>query len=100
MYDKNLTFPAYDVVKVVYSPDKKERLILLKSQNYGFYKYEFQYIYSYIEDEWEYVSDIPGALPGVWMGFGCSSRSFFGTTQEAWNDAITSREYRYYFEKA
>ena len=98
MYDKGLSFPAYDVVKVVYSPDKKGRLVLLKSQNYGFYKYEFQYIDSFIEDEWEYVSDIPGALPAIWMGFGCSSRSFFGTTQEAWNEAISSREYKYIFE--
>ena len=98
MYDKGLSFPAYDVVKVVYSPDKKERLVLLKSKNYGFYKYEFESIHSFIEDEWEYVSDIPGALPGVWIG--SPSASFFGTEQEAWNDAITSREYRYYFEKA
>ena len=96
MYDKGLSFPAYDVVKVVYSPDRKERLVLLKSQNYGFYKYEFESIYSFIEDEWEYVSDIPGALPGVWIG--SPSASFFGTEQEAWNEATASRTYKRYFE--
>ena len=35
MYDKDLSFPAYDVVKVVYSPDKKERLVLLKRKIMG-----------------------------------------------------------------
>ena len=93
MYDKGLSFPAYAVVKVVYSPDKKERLVLLKSKNYGFYKYEFESIHSFIEDEWEYVSDVPGALPGVWIG--TPNASFFGTEQEAWNDA--SREDKHFF---
>ena len=98
MYDKGLSFPVYDVVKVVYSPDKKKRLVLLKSKNHGLYKYQFEYIYSFVEDEWAYVSYQPDALPGVWMSFGNPGNSLFGTEQEAWNEATGSTAYKRCFE--
>jgi len=100
MYDKSLSGFGDDVIRVGYSTDKEKRFVLLRSKS-GFYQYNIEQLAEYDDEEWLYVSRDPDALPGMWIGLGnTSGRSIFGTEQEAWNDLITSPEFKSYFADA
>ena len=97
MYDKSLSSFGDDVIQVGYSADKEKRFIILKSES-GFYEYSVEQLVEFDDEEWLYVSRDPDALPGMWVGLGnTSGRSIFGTAQEAWNDLLSSPEYKSYF---
>ncbi len=98
LHDKSISFEDYEVVKVLYNKDKTKRFIILKSSN-GFYKYTYEEIYVYDEDEWNLCCNIPDSYPATWIPkdreFGYS---FFGTEQEAYTSMKQESEYLQYFE--
>lgn len=99
LYDKQLTFTDYEVVKVIYNTDKTKRFIILKSTN-GFYKYTYEEICVFDEDEWKYCCNIDNAYPAFWASRDKSSAcSFFGTENEALVSMKQESEYILHFDK-
>lgn len=98
LYDKSLSFCDYDVIKVTYNKDKTKRFVLLKSHN-GFYKYTFEEIYVFDEDEWSVCCNIPGHYPAYWSPNDRTfAYSFFGTEDEALSSMTNEPAYLQYFK--
>lgn len=98
LYDKNLSFSDYEVIKVIYSRDKTKRFILLKSIK-GFYKYTYEEICVLDEEEWVMCCNFPNAYPAHWEPKDKSyGYSFFGTENEAFLSMKQEYEYIQYFE--
>lgn len=96
MYDKNLTFDE-DLVKVIYSEDKAQRYVVLKSKK-GFYTYRLETLYAFDEEEWRYTYSGEDTLPGMWETLTSgNSRSFFGSEDEAMIDLIAEPVYKEFF---
>ena len=99
LYDKELSFTDYEIVKVIYSSDKTKRFIILKSSN-GFYKYTYEEICVLDEDEWKYCCDDANAYPAFWETRDKSSAySFFGTENEAFLSMKQESEYILHFDR-
>lgn len=98
LYGKSLSFCDYDVIKVIYTKDKTKRFILLKSHS-GFYKYTFEEIFVFDEDEWSVCCDIPGKYPAYWSPNDRTfAYSFFGTEEEALSSMMQESKYLQYFK--
>lgn len=98
LYDKDLMFSDdLEIVKVIYSKDRSKRFILLKSKN-GYYKYTYEEIYVYDEDEWNKIGCKVNSYPAFWepkdSKFG---HSFFGTEDEAMSSLVHEAEYKSFF---
>lgn len=99
LYDKQLSFTDYEIVKVIYSSDKTKRFIILKSLN-GFYKYTYEEICVWDEDEWKYCCNDANAYPAFWEPRDKSSAySFFGTENEAFLSMKQESEYILHFDR-
>lgn len=99
LYDKQLSFTDYEIVKVIYNSDKTKRFIILKSSN-GFYKYTYEEICVLDEDEWKYCCDDTNAYPAFWETRDKSSAySFFGTENEAFLSMKQESEYILHFDR-
>ncbi len=99
LYDKQLSFTGYEIVKVIYSSDKTKRFIILKSTN-GFYKYTYEEICVLGEDEWKYCCNDANAYPAFWEPRDKSSAySFFGTENEAFLSMQQESEYILHFDR-
>ena len=57
LYDKQLSFTDYEIIKVIYNSDKTKRFIILKSTN-GFYKYTYEEICFLDEREFRNLCNI------------------------------------------
>ena len=99
LYDKQLSFTDYEIVKVIYSSDKTKRFIILKSLN-AFYKYTYEEICVLDEDEWKYCCNDANAYPAFWETRDKSSAySFFGTENEAFLSMKQESEYILHFDR-
>ena len=100
MYDKSLSFSEdLQVIKVIYNEEKTKRFILLKSVN-GYYKYTYEEICVFDEEEWMYICNQENALPAWWAPKDRSfAYSFFGTEDEALKMLMQEGEYNQYFDK-
>ncbi len=94
MHDASLDYTD-EVVKVVYSDDQAKRFVLLRRHD-GIYRYSFERLTAYDEDEWQWNCPYSDALPGYWAPLD-SSVSLCGTEHEAWHDLISSPEYKTFF---
>ena len=96
MYDKNLAF-GEEIVKVIYSQDKTNRFVVLKSEK-GFYTYCFETIFPFDEEEWKYVSQDKDALPAQWETPAvAASYSLFETEEIAMRELLCTPEYKKFF---
>lgn len=99
LYDKQLSFTDYEIIKVIYNSDKTKRFIILKSLN-GFYKYTYEEICVLNEDEWKYCCNDANAYPAFWETRDKSSAySFFGTENEAFLSMKQESEYILHFDR-
>lgn len=99
LYDKQLSFTDYEIVKVIYSSDKTKRFIILKSLN-AFYKYTYEEICVLDEDEWKYCCNDANAYPAFWeIRDKSSAYSFFGTENEAFLSMKQESEYILHFDR-
>lgn len=96
MYDQSLSDWTDAIVRVVYSPNKEHRMVLLKSEN-GYYRYVTEHLGRWSDDEWVELAGHSDVLPAVWrcQEAGCS---FFGTETEAWRDFASSPAYSTFFQ--
>ena len=100
MYDKSLSFSEdLQLVKVIYNEEKTKRFILLKSVN-GYYKYTYEELCLFDEEEWLYICNLENAFPAYWNPKDRSfAYSFFGTEEDALSMLMQEEEYKEYFDK-
>lgn len=100
MYDKNFSFSEdLQVIKVLYNEEKTKRFVLLKSVN-GYYKYTYEELCLFDEEEWGYICSQENALPAWWEPNDHSfAYSFFGSEKEALSMLIHEVEYKQFFDK-
>ena len=100
MFDKGLSFSEnLQVIKVIYNEEKTKRFIILKSIN-GYYKYTYEELCVYDEDEWMYFCNQKNVVPAYWNPKDRSfAYSFFGTEDEAMSALLQESEYKQYFSK-
>ena len=100
MFDKGLSFSEdMQVIKVIYNEEKTRRFILLKSVN-GYYKYTYEELCVFDEEEWMYICNQENAVPAWWNPKDHSfAYSFFGTEEEALTMLMQEGEYKQYFTK-
>lgn len=100
MYDKSLSFSEdLQVIKVIYNEEKTKRFILLKSVN-GYFKYTYEELCVFDDEEWVYICNQENAVPAWWKPMDRSfAYSFFGTEEEAVKTLMQEREYKQYFYK-
>lgn len=100
MFDKSLSFsPDLQVVKVIYNEEKSKRFVLLKSVN-GYYKYTYEELCVFDEEEWMYIGNQEDAAPAYWNPKDRAfAYSFFGTEEEALAMLMQEREYKQHFCK-
>lgn len=99
MYDKCLSFSEdLTVIKVIYNEEKTKRFILLKSVN-GYYKYTYEELCVYDEEDWTYICNQEDAVPAWWNTKDRSfAYSFFGSAEEALTMLMQESEYMQYFD--
>ncbi len=100
MFDKGLSFSEnLQVIKVIYNEEKTKRFIILKSIN-GYYKYTYEELCVYDEDEWMYICNQKNVVPAYWNPKDRSfAYSFFGTEDEVMSALLQESEYKQYFSK-
>ena len=100
MFDKSLSFsPDLQVVKVIYNEEKSKRFVLLKSVN-GYYKYTYEELCVFDEEELMYIGNLEDAAPAYWNPKDRAfAYSFFGTEEEALAMLMQEREYKQHFYK-
>ena len=88
-----------EIIRVIYSRDKTKRFILFRSDK-GFYKYTYEQIFVFDEEEWGIVSHIhENPYPAYWGSVDSfCARSFFGTEEDALSALKQETEYLQYFE--
>lgn len=97
MYDKDLDNRNDEVVQVMYSPDRTKRFMILKSDG-GYYKYCFEVLQAFDDDEWKYICEQPGALPAMWVQpAGNQGLSLFSGIKEVTDAVKALPEYELYF---
>lgn len=89
-YDKNLEY-IYPVAKVMYADDKTERAVILKKSD-ALYTIDFSKLYSYDEDELQYIS---GGLHGYWGPAMNSGKSIFDTEEDATTAIFSEPPFKY-----
>ena len=100
MYDESLSFTEdLQVIRVIYNEEKSKRFIVLKSIN-GYFKYTYEELCVFDEEEWMYICNQENAVPAWWNPMDRSfAYSFFGTEEEAVRMLMQESEYKQYFEK-
>ena len=96
MYDESASGFLDKVVQAVYSPDHERRLVITRNHR-GLYEYVIQRIEETADSDWAFTSRDPDALPAIWIGISDTGRHLFATEREAWEDAVSTPEYRSYF---
>ena len=96
MYDKGLDGWSDEIVQVVYSPEHSERFIIMKSEH-GYYKYVYEILHQFDEEEWMYIGSQLGALPAMWEPVGDNCVSLFSGMEEALEAIKALPEYKLHF---
>lgn len=97
MYDKNLDCFTDEFVRVIYNPDQTKRFVILKSEN-GYYKYVYEELQAFDEEEWMYISKQTDALPAMWVQIQDNeSTSLYGSLEDVMKEIEMSHEYKTYF---
>ena len=97
MFDKGLDFFRDEIAEVIYNTDRTKRFVILKSSN-GYYKYAYEEIYAFDEEEWMYVGRQPDALPAIWMEpISWQGTSLYFKFDDALKEIRVSPEYKAYF---
>ena len=95
MYDQSLSsFVGHEIVKVVYSPDREKRIVVLRREDW-FFCFRMERIVEFPDDEW-----YGGDLPAMWEVFGAPGPSLFGTEREAWHEIVCTPEFKQYFDSS
>ncbi len=96
MYNKGLDGWSDEIVHVMYNSDNTKRFVILKSER-GYYKYVYEILYQFDEEEWMYIGSQPEALPAMWEPTGSSSLSLFSDIDEIIKAVKALPEYRLHF---
>ena len=96
MYDKDLDCWSDEIARVIYNPEHTERFLILKSER-GFYKYVYEKLCQFDEEDWTYIGNQPGALPAAWNMVGDHCVSLFSDIEEALEAIKALPEYKIYF---
>ena len=68
----------------------------MKSEH-GYYKYVYEILHQFDEEEWMYIGSHPGALPAMWEQVGDNCVSLFSGMEEALEAIKALPEYKLYF---
>ena len=100
MYNKQLNCFGDELVDVLYTPDKTKRFVLLKSDK-GYFRFVYEELHPFTEEEWMYVSRGKNPVPAIWEpSAGWQGTSLFGTLEDTWKELKLSPEYKQYFKAA
>ncbi len=100
MYNKQLNCFGDELVDVLYTPDKTKRFVLLKSDK-GYFRFVYEELHPFTEEEWMYVSRGKNPVPAIWEPpAGWQGSSLFGTLEDTWKELKLSPEYKQYFKAA
>lgn len=98
MYNKQLDCFGDELIDVLYTSDRTKRFVLLKSSK-GYFRYVYEELHSFTEEEWKYVSSGKNPLPATWEPSpGWQGTSLYGTLEDTWKELKLSPEYKSYFE--
>lgn len=96
MFDQGLDQRVDEIVQVIYNPEHTERFVILKSEH-DYYKYIFERLHQFDEEEWMYIGNLPGALPAMWKPTDDSHVSLFSSKEETLNAIRILPEYKSHF---
>lgn len=96
MYDKGLDGRLDEIVQVIYNSDRSKRFIILKSEH-GYYKYIYEVLHQFDEEERMYIGNRPGALPAKREPIGNSRVSLFSDVDGVPENMKASPEYKLHF---
>ena len=99
MYNKQLNGFDAKVIEVLYSSDKTRRFVLLKDNN-GVFRYCFEELHPFSEEEWMYVSRSGAILPAIWeTPSSWQGTSLYATLEDMRKELELSPEYKLYFKQ-
>ena len=98
LYDKDLDSFPHDVIEVLYSRDRSERYVILKSKA-GFYTYLFQRLCTWDKDDWENLFSHKNIAPGWWEEplLRDNQKSFMGSLEELKAELFAEVDYQQHF---
>lgn len=96
MYDQGLGGWTDEIVQVIYNPEHIKRFVILKSEH-GCYKYVYEILRQFDEEEWMYIGNHPRALPAMWEPVGDSRVSLFSGIEETLEAVKALPEYKLHF---
>lgn len=97
MFDKGLDSFCDEIAEVIYNREQTKRFVILKSAN-GYYKYAYEELYAFDEEEWMYIGRQPDALPAMWMEPNCwQGTSFYFNYDDTLKEIRVTPEYQTYF---
>ena len=68
----------------------------MKSEH-GYYKYVYEILHQFDEEEWMYIGSQPGAFPAMWEPVGDNCVSLFSGMEEALEAIKALPEYKLHF---
>ena len=98
MFNQGLDGWTDETVQVIYNPEHTKRFVILKSEH-GYYKYVYQILHQFDEEEWLYTGSQPGALPAMWEPVGDSQVSIFSGIEETLEVIKALPEYKLHFSE-
>ncbi len=96
MFKQGLDGWTDEIVQVIYNPEHIKRFVILKSKH-GYYKYVYEILRQFDEEEWMYIGNQPGALPAMWEPVGGSHVSLFSGIEETLEAVKALPEYKQHF---
>lgn len=96
MYDMGLDGWQDEVVNVIYNSEQTERFVILKC-GHGCYRYVYETLHPFDEEEWNYIACQPGALPAMWKTMDHGGVSLFSDQIEAMEAVKALPEYQLRF---
>lgn len=83
-----------EVAEVIFSADGRRRYVIVRTEK-GYVTYLYEELFSYDEEEWQWLSRDMNALPGYWLPQ--SGGGIFSCIEEAKKELFAEPEYRIYF---
>ena len=81
-----------EIIDVIYSNNKEDRIIIIKDGR-GFFRYRIEHIEAFTDDEWMYIAHFKDILPGMWSTLE-RGVSLFASEDLLWNELKNSPEYK------
>lgn len=98
MYNKGMSF-CDEVIDVLYSTDKLKRFVILRNDR-GLYKYLYEVVEPFDEEEWKYIGNSEDALPAYWITTKeFDDISFYDSVEAVMKEIRVHPEYIEYFTK-